>query len=470
MTSIKDTLIRHISFTISILLVIILLITDVIVDKWIESEFDKAMKTKANLLVTLVSEDAEKIDFDFADEFMPEFSGNIDPEYFQLWFNEQTFERSKTLDLFEITALPKQSIEVDSHQFSSIILPDGRVGKMIYIKFVPQIDSDIREEFNIDPIVFARTQKSMELAYAVSTENLNQVLWLVDVIFLIMALVVVFAIRLIVKRVVKHGLSPLYKLNTQLQEINITSESSQVELKDHPIELIPVIDGINQFISENTKLYAREKRITSDIAHELKTPITEILNLTEVAIKFPKDIAINERYKPDVLNISTRMKNIVNGILLLQKSSNMLELDKSKVDIKRLISLIINRKNNETKRIKVQGNCNSYSVYTNEVALEIILTNLVTNALFYSPIDSQVIITINGDPQQITITNKTSTNYSAEDLEHIFEPLWQKDKSRTSIEHFGLGLAIVKSFCERLGATIDVQSIGNDGIEFTLSL
>ena len=74
MNSIKKKLTRYLSISVSVLLVLILLATDISVDTWISQEFDKAMINKSNLLITLVSEDVNEVDFDFADEFMPEFS------------------------------------------------------------------------------------------------------------------------------------------------------------------------------------------------------------------------------------------------------------------------------------------------------------------------------------------------------------------------------------------------------------
>ena len=148
MTSIKKKLSRYISISISILLVSILLITDIAVDSWIDVEFDRAMTNKANLLTTLISEDSDEIhgiEFDFADEFMPEFSGNNDPEYFQLWLDNKVFERSKTLALFDINDLPRTTVKLNQSVIIDITLPDGRSGRMYFTKFKPQIDTDDRE-------------------------------------------------------------------------------------------------------------------------------------------------------------------------------------------------------------------------------------------------------------------------------------------------------------------------------------
>jgi signal transduction histidine kinase len=138
------------------------------------------------------------------------------------------------------------------------------------------------------------------------------------------------------------------KLNRELKQISLNSDVSSLSTDNLPNELIDIANGINGFISENKKLYSREKRITSDIAHELKTPIAELLNLAEVAIKFPHEKQITDTFHQDIFEISERLKNIVNGILLLQKSSNTAELEKR--ELKNLFRLLLNEKINQEEK------------------------------------------------------------------------------------------------------------------------
>jgi signal transduction histidine kinase len=473
MTSIKKRLSRYISISVSILLISIFVITDVLVDSWITGEFDRALTNKAGLLITLVSEDTEEVEFEFADEFMPEFSGAIDPEYFQLWLNDEVFERSKTLDLFDVNTLPKLALPLKSSSISNIILPDGRSGKMYFATFKPQIESDVREELGITKEEFAKTQQPMSLAYAISNESLNQILWFVDIIFLITSLIAIIAVKIIVFNVVERGLRPLVKLNNDLTQIDLNSQVSKISTNNLPEELISIANGINHFISENKLLYSREKRITSDIAHELKTPIAELLSLSEVAIKFPHEKQISETFKTDVLDIAERLKNIVNGILLLQKSTQGGELKKSDIDLESLLQRIIERENKSARDIKVTFDANSKHINVSQIAIETVFSNLISNAVYYSPENSPINIQIKPEENgklMVSITNTSTYQYSEADLAKFFEPLWQKDNSRTSSQRYGLGLAIVKSYCDNIGATLSIELAPKEQITFKILL
>lgn len=470
MNSIKKKLSLYLSISISILLISILLATDISVDTWISSEFDRAMSNKASLLETLVEEDEKEVEFDFAGEFMPEFEGKNNPEYFQLWYNNKVFEKSDTLELFEVNELPRLTVQLGSSKFEDITLPDGRAGRMIYTKFLPQIDSELREKLGITRAEFAKTQHAMEFAYALSTEELNYILWYVDIIFIIVSILAVFTTKKLVSVVVDKSLKPIDKFNSQLGKINLNSDQVQVPIVHLPEELLPTANAVNQFIKENHELYKREKRVTSDIAHELKTPIAELLSLSEVAIKFPHEEQITNQLASDVQQISTRLKNIVNGILLLQKSSTNTDLEKTDINLEQLIEDTLERENLNNRDVSFIKNQKSHVVKTNKVALDTVLSNLINNAFFYSPDNSTITIKISDDNNNtiIQVSNTYTNSCSEEDLSRFFEPLWQQDSSRTSTQRYGLGLAIVKSYCERIGTSISVSLSSNKQITFTL--
>ncbi|MCI2282667.1 HAMP domain-containing histidine kinase [Colwellia sp. MSW7] len=413
---------------------------DISVDTWISNEFDRAMINKSGLLETLISENADGVEFAFSDEFMPEFSGKNDPEYFQLWHGNNTFERSKTLNLFENHTLPRSDVSLNEHSITDITLPDGRSGRMYFTKFKPQIHTDIREEQGDKLVNFVKAQELMGLAYALSKEGLNQVLWFVDIIFIFTSVIAVFAVRIIVFNVVERGLIPLDILNSELKKINLNSDVSALSTTKLPEELMAIAEGINRFISENKKLYSREQRITSDIAHELKTPITELLNLSEVAIKFPHEKQLTEHFKEDVLAITKRLKNIVNSILLLQKSTSKADIKIEKIDLSTLIESTIAIENKINREIIVQSNTQCPTIKTNEFALTTILKNLINNAIFYSPNSTPINITIEPslttEQVIISISNISNITYSEEDLA-LFLSLYGK---KILLEHLLKGM------------------------------
>ena len=83
MKSIRKTLTRRLSITISLLVIVVLLAADIGVDTWVQREFNQGLKAKVGMLQSLVNEDLDGVEFEFAGEYFPEFEGASSPEYFQ---------------------------------------------------------------------------------------------------------------------------------------------------------------------------------------------------------------------------------------------------------------------------------------------------------------------------------------------------------------------------------------------------
>ncbi|MBC3767548.1 ATP-binding protein [Neptunicella marina] len=467
MKSIQKTLSRRLSVGLSLLILTVLIIADVSLDGWIEDEFNRNMINKIGLLQTLVNEDANGIEFEFSGEYMPEFEGSVEPEYFQLWYDGEVFERSDTLAFHSQMDLPFKTTALHEIELQNLELPDGRLGRIAFITFTPQIDSKDRDKLAENRPV----AKQMTLAYATSREELEYYLWLIDISFILAVILVPLIIRFIVNHTVYFTLSPLQNLKRDIQKIHFTSHDNNKLVLAEPIEeLMPIVESLNHFIEQNYTLYKRERQLTSDIAHELKTPVTELLNLTEVAMRF-SDRELETSYKPEVLQIALRMKNIISNLMMLHKHSQQSLECNDTFDFAHKVQELIERQSVSRFSLTLPGN-QSFLVTSNLFAVEAIINNLFENALCYSPDESKIeveIERINEQSLQLLVSNQLISVITQDELVKMFDPLWQKDQSRTSNENFGLGLSIVKVLSDAINASIDA-SVPDDKICFKLVL
>jgi signal transduction histidine kinase len=465
MKSIRSKLVVTLSVTITSFVLCILLATDIAVDSWIDNEFDRSLQSKAGMLMTLVHKTDEGFSFNFSSEFMPEFAGEIEPEYFQIWSKEGTFTRSKSLDLFEVKNLPYESLEIGESKIRPLQLPDGRDGRVFYSRFIPQG----KDNTSVDTYKKTNDQP-LTLAYASSSEEVDFVLWLIDVIFIVTTITVIVFIRLFVRKAIDTSLAPLIKLNQDISQLSITSEGSQIFIQEPVKELLPIVESLNAFIKENRQLYLREKRLTSDIAHEIKTPIAELINMAEVAIRFPNEIELNEDFKPEALKISLRLKNIVSNLLLLHKYSNGKLIKQDACDLNQVITRVL--ENTDLSRVNLELNENAPAIISNLFALESIISNLVNNAKQYSPLNSKILVSTMISKEKLlflSVTNSLIEPLSDNDIDQLFDPLWQKDTSRTSNDNFGLGLSIAKTLSKAIDAQLSAE-VSDRKITFSLAL
>ena len=465
MKSIRSKLVVTLSVTITSFVLCILLATDIAVDSWIDNEFDRSLQSKAGMLMTLVHKTDEGFSFNFSSEFMPEFAGEIEPEYFQIWSKEGTFTRSKSLDLFEVENLPFEDLEIGESKIRPLQLPDGRDGRVFYSRFIPQGKDNTSED------TYKKTNdEPLTLAYASSSEEVDFVLWLIDVIFIVTTITVIVFIRLFVRKAIDTSLAPLIKLNQDISQLSITSEGSQIFIQEPVKELLPIVESLNAFIKENRQLYLREKRLTSDIAHEIKTPIAELINMAEVAIRFPNEIELNEDFKPEALKISLRLKNIVSNLLLLHKYSNGKLIKQDACDLNQVITRVL--ENTDLSRVNLELNENAPAIISNLFALESIISNLVNNAKQYSPLNSKILVSTKAAKEKrliLSVSNSLIEPLSDNDIDQLFDPLWQKDTSRTSNDNFGLGLSIAKTLSKAIDAQLSAE-VSDRKITFSLAL
>jgi len=466
MKSIRSKLVTTLSITITGLVLSILVATDIAVDSWIDNEFNRGLKSKAGMLMSLIDIDEEEIDFDFSGQFMPEFSGSTETEYFQIWSQSGVFARSESLHLFSQKNLPLEKIKLGETKIINTELPDGRNGRVIYTRFIPPLDLDDDEDF-IEG-VNTSLQQPITLAYAASSEEVDFVLWLIDVIFVVSTVSVIVFIRLFVRKSVDSSLAPLNKLNRDISRLSIADKNAVITIKEPVKELQPIVDSLNAFIQENRQLYFREKRLTSDIAHELKTPIAELINMAEVAIRFPNEKEFEADFKPEVLKISQRLKSIVSNLLLLHKYSDEALPKQDACDLNQVILRTLEKY--DLERIKFEFQDDIPAIVSNLFALESIITNLVNNAKQYSPDKSDVTIStlLNKENKlQFSVMNELKVALTEGDLSQLFDPLWQKDSARTSNDNFGLGLSIAKALSKAIDAELQV-SLSGQNITFSL--
>lgn len=476
MKSLTSQLSNRMTLTVTGILILVFAAIDISIDNWIDNEFDNGLMTKSNYLKTLVKETPNGIEFDFAGEFMPEFSLPAQGEYFQLWQAGKILERSESLKHFDDINLENQPLTVNTSKFYTGLLPDGREGRIMTSSFLPQIDSKKRTDFSEETF-------PIQLTVAISTEELDNLLIIIDSSLLGGLVLIIIIMRLAVKKVINRGLQPLKSFNESLK--NAATEQKEIQFPSDSEsfrEIQPIKNELQKFINLNQQHLKNEKRISADIAHELKTPISELVNLSEVYIRYPEDERIGGTYKQDVLDISLKMKGIVANLLLLQQShSENIKLNLQTLSLKAVFDQVFEELQFKYadlyQRIRFDNKLDKEMCLADKFSLHTVLINLVDNALFYSSKGSEITINLKlvEEHQQpcylfISIENKISEHISDKDLEQLTLPLFQVEKSRTDQTRHGLGLAIVSNIAHKNNFDFNVQLLQSQRIAFEIKV
>ena len=447
-------------------LLIAFLILDYVVVHWIASEFDRAQLAKARALVTLTKQYGDRVELDFADEFMPEFEAPVNPEYFQIWREDgDTLERSRSL---RPNDLPRPALTTPRHAFFDLSLPDGRAGRAIEIVFLAQIeDKENREAHNLP------RQQQLAIVVARERESLNRSLWLVQFSLLAAVLVMIVLIAWGVKHSVKIGLKPLHEIGLRMRKLDADQLHDRLDIDTQPRELQPLIEQFNSLLQRLELSFQREQRFSADVAHELRTPVAELQTLAEVATRWPEDRQALTVFFQDALGASKQMQCIINNLLALARcEKGNLNLDHQQVELSELINSAWLRVQKEAQKKSisfVRQGVPALQVYTGINEMELILNNLFSNAVAYSRLHSEIVasIAVHSGTAKFSLSNDVE-NLVYEDLSKMFGRLWRKDPFRNGEHHVGLGLPLVKAYAQALNLEV-VANLDHKGC-FCLSI
>lgn len=468
MYSIKDRLVNALTVIIGIILLVVFLSLDFILDAWVDQQFDDALVEKSNYFKSLVEVESDGIEFEYHKGFMPQFEREEEAQYFQIWLGESTFAKSQSLTYFDDIDLDYQDVPTHESRIFDIKLPDGNMGKAISARFQPQLSSDV------DPtdVTYIET---MYLTLAISNQRVSNILLMADLSLIFVFITAIFGIRMVVIKVVDRELDSLYLLNKEISELDESAQGIQSNPKESK-EISPIRKELNRYIELNIQNVANEKRLSSDIAHELKTPIAELISLSEMNIRFPDDVRISATYKEDVLSISNNMKTIVNQLMMLnQSASGYSRIVKQDIDINTLtegISAELQFKYPEMmNRLTFTSSLNIPLVHADKFSLETVVKNLLDNALFYSKKNTIVRADVSNDDEGnvvLDIQNTTAIKLTQENIANLFKPLYQVDSSRTQTDRHGLGLSIVKNIAQLNGYDLSVDYNDDQMITFSV--
>jgi len=428
------------------------------------NRFDSYLSTKVRTIAALLEQDQTDFNYEL-DKFLPEIEKKTDSEYFQIWLeNGDALRKSRSLKKFN---LPRRTGSLESPEFWDLTLPDGRQGRAVGIHFMYSSDDE-----NLSAM-FAK--QPVEIVFASSKIRLKHDMQSFGIRLSIEMFLILLVIVILVPYFVKKGVSPISKLADSVSDIDSKSLDKRFSPIGLPKELRPIAQKLNELLMRLEEAFKREKRLTADVAHELKTPLSELITLAEVNLNWPDSNVDNKKILADVLDIAKQMQNLISTILTqVRMESRTQRINLEQVNLSQVLSDLvkIHKRATEAKSLKLEASfSDGVMIETDKAMFSSILNNLLANAVQYCAENGSIKCDINvdGDKKTLRIIN-TNADLVRQDLAHIFEPMWRKSQSRTSVNNSGLGLTLVKSFCELLGINLKAEILDNNDFCVTLSI
>lgn len=437
------------------------------------TDYDHTLESKTRVFATLICTEGEGMEVEFAGEYMPEFEAPVNPEYFQFrQVNGALIERSDSLGNQD---LPFESGKISKTVFGNLPLPDGRAGRFVQISVIPRIEDEIELTPSPPPLATGPVGKPVVLTVARSREELDQELCAVYLAIGGTHSLLLLLIGLLVWRSIRRGFRPIGALDTQIRQYTPDALDFQIDLPDIPVEIQSIPGAINGLLEKVRASIARERRFSGDVAHELRTPISELRVACEIGTKWPDDPEQTGRRFADALEATLHLEQIVvNLIELTRCESGRALLRPVRIEVYPMLGQCWTQTATkaEEKNVRLDNRIDpEFVLYTDRDKFEMILQNLIRNAVTYSPIGAEIICTsCAGENGAVLRLQNPTEGLQPEDLPHLFERFWRKEHlDGDGGHHSGLGLPIVKALADVLHIDVQVTLERNNQL-FTVQL
>lgn len=260
----------------------------------------------------------------------------------------------------------------------------------------------------------------------------------------------------------RWGLSPLRQVTHMVAGISAERLADRLPATGLPTELKPLATAFNAMLARLDDSFRRLSEFSSDIAHELRTPISNLMTQTQVALSSARN---KDEYK-DVLYSSLeeyeRMAQMVGDMLYLaQADYGLLRPGLDKVDLANETQDLFDYFEAWAEERGVSlAQTGAASVPGDRLMLRRALSNLISNAIRHTPPGHTVQVSLAGHGDTVTVAvENPGTDIPSEHLPRLFDRFYRVDPSRQRKgAGAGLGLAIVKSIVDAHRGSITVTS------------
>lgn len=273
-------------------------------------------------------------------------------------------------------------------------------------------------------------------------------------------------------------LKPVMEVTNIAKNITYKDLSSRVKIKQVDEELRYLVDAFNEMISRLDNSFRYIEEFSSNVAHELKTPLTIISGESDLALMQERDILEYKRVIEVNLREARHMLKIVDDLLLLSKlehqpdAFNFEEMD---------LSLLLMEIFEQAKKLALSKNINVHLelvdtpiiIIADGAHLRRLFLNLLNNAVKFTPVGGRITIAVKVELKRVIVSvSDTGIGIAPENINKIFDRFFHVESGSGKLDEdsSGLGLSIAQSIAKIHHADLSVESQLQKGSTFFVSL
>jgi heavy metal sensor kinase len=308
-----------------------------------------------------------------------------------------------------------------------------------------------------------------------SLEGVNEAVRKILVLLLIAGPIALAAAGLAGWWLVRNALLPVDRMRRKAERIGINQLHERLAAPNPSDEIGQLAATLNEMLDRLESGVEARRRLVADASHELRTPLAAMRAELDVSLRdrsrSAQERATLESVREDVDRISRTVDNL---LTLALADDGRLELQLAPVELDRLVSSTVSSLHAlaATGGISLQAAGSSCRTVGDEQRLRQALTNLIENAIKFTPPGGEVTVSCWRRGQEVGLTvSDNGVGIPAGAAAHVFDRFYRADRSRSRESGgSGLGLAICYEIATAHGGRIWVQSEEGEGAAFSIAL
>ncbi len=295
-------------------------------------------------------------------------------------------------------------------------------------------------------------------------------------LFLLFLPAVILASLLVSWLLAGRLLAPLVAMKSLVERIRHGRLKERISLRFKGKEIEDLVLVFNEMLDGIQHSVESQKRFSSDVSHEIRSPLTSLRGTIDVALRKKRTPEEYEEVLRSSLADIVRLSKITDNLLFLAKAdNNILELRRQWLDICHLIETVVEQLRDKalSAGISVVAELGSNVEISGDAdLLEQAFTNLIDNAIKYSPNGGTITVRAEEEKAHVTVTvSDSGVGIRESDIPHVFDRFYRGNRGGSRrLGGTGLGLAITKWIVNAHGGTVGVKSVEGSGSDFFVVL
>ena len=261
---------------------------------------------------------------------------------------------------------------------------------------------------------------------------------------------------------IRRGLRPIGRIAAAAEHVSASRLEDRIALRDTPTELVRLVQSFNAMLARLADSFRRLSEFSSDLAHELRTPLHSLLGHAQVALSRPRSAEEYRLTIETVVEEAERLARTVRDMLFLAQADNAsLAVARDDLDLRQEVDAVVSffQALVDEERITLAVNGSGRTIADRHMVQRAV-SNLLSNALRHTGKEGAVDVRVSSSAEEGVIeVSNTGPAIPADVLPRLFDRFYRGGESwRRADSGTGLGLAIVKSIMELHGGTVEVAS------------